>query len=77
MRLTSEIERPLPFCLLSLMHLAAVPQIVPPTGRYCAPLSDTLVFDAKSSARRKYKQYQEIARAGMVALPGIEPGFED
>jgi len=33
-----------------------VPQIVPPTDRYCAPLSDTSVSDAPKGIHGKYKQ---------------------
>jgi hypothetical protein len=34
----------------------AVPQIVPPTGCYCAPLGDTSGSCSKEGIREKYKQ---------------------
>jgi len=37
-------------------HQRPVPQIVPPTGCYCAPLSDTSVSCAQEGIRGKYKQ---------------------
>jgi hypothetical protein len=58
------------------LECAAVPQIMPYTCRYCAHEVIGLISELLTSRLEMRQKVGDDTRY-LVALPGIEPGFED